>query len=359
MNIAVIDVAAESGGALSVLNDFVEYINKTEKENQWYILTSVVEINETDNVHNLMYPAIKKSWFHRIIWEKKTFPRLLKRLKIDSVVSLQNNALPSGACVQIVYFHNVFLIQKRNVFSFLKSNERKYAIYCDILGPYVRKTWRYADFLVVQTESVKTQIQNYNRKLPIEVIAPTMKQQAVKNHSRIRGYIYPASASIYKNFEAIIQAEKWLNEQGKEIEILFTVTGTENKYAEDIRKKTEKIQGIKFIGPISREEVLAYYKDYGLIMTSKYETFSMPIMEAKLCNTVIVGIDLPYVHEVTRNYNRVYICQESDLGETLEKGLNDINEGNFDGTSEDSWKKFVNLILKLNNPEGKLKWDIK
>ena len=50
MTILVVDVAAESGGALSVLTDFHRYLLQNEENltDVWIFLTSVVELSETE-----------------------------------------------------------------------------------------------------------------------------------------------------------------------------------------------------------------------------------------------------------------------------------------------------------------------
>jgi glycosyltransferase involved in cell wall biosynthesis len=349
MNIAVIDVAAESGGALSVLNDFCKAVGKYGKDNQWYIITSTVDIAESENIHNIKFPKVKKSWIHRIIWEKTVFPKLMRKLEIDIVVSLQNNALPKGKWKQAVYFHNVLLLQKKDIFSIWNKQERPYAIYCRFLGPYIRHTWKNADIMFVQTNTVKTQIEQYNIHKKIEVIPPTVLEEFGRTHlPRIRGYVYPASATRYKNYEAIINAEKKLNEEYKTINVLFTIEDSENEYAREIYEKSKEVKGISFIGKQTREKIFELYREYGVIFTSKIESAGLALTEAQVVNTVAVALDYPYAHEILQDYKRGYLADETSLHKAMEEGMSDVNDGMCSYNHKDGWEKMISIILEMN-----------
>lgn len=345
LKIAVIDVAAQEGGALSVLNDFCNTLLNMNSTNEWYIVTSIVSIEESDHIHNIQIPAIKKTWLHRILWEKSCYKKMMKKLGIDVVLSLQNNALPSGRWRQLVYFHNVLLLQKPGMFKVYHKNERRFVVYANVLGPYIRRTLKRADKVIVQAENVKNQILKFNNSIDIEVIRPELNfDLAIDKSPQISGYIYPALPLSYKNFEAIIDAERRLNSIGKKVEILLTIDGTENEYAAEIIDKVKKVEGIKCIGRQSRESILEYYKTHGLIMVSKLESFGMPILEAMMYKTVVVALDYPYAAELLKDYNRAHICDVNTLSEAIIEGQHDYNVGNYTRHMDGGWKKLINLV---------------
>lgn len=352
MRIAVVDVAAQYGGALSVLYDFVDRLIEREKDSQdeWYIITSVVDIKESVHVHNLKFPGIKHSWFHRLWWEYTKFKKLIEELHIDVVFSLQNNGLPVKQVKQIAYVHNVLLVQNKIRFSWLEPSERAAALYSNILAPYIRYSWKYVDKIIVQGNSVKGQVGRYFSEQKIFVCRPNMKlEKKAKSVGKIKGFIYPTSAGTHKNFELIVETVKKLEEQGKDIEVLITITGDENPYAEKIKRETDKIKGIHLIGPQERRYILDSYQNYGLLLVSKLESFSMPILEAMNSQTVIVALDLPYVrdHLAATHYNRLYIAQENsdDLATALYKAKQDKQKGNFVCPKEENGiDKIIDLI---------------
>ncbi|MDE5977655.1 MAG: glycosyltransferase [Turicibacter sp.] len=349
INIAVVDVAAQSSGALSVLNDFCASLNKSETKNQWYIITSLVKVEESKHLHNIIIPEIKRSWAHRIFWEKFKFPKLMKKLKIDFVISLQNNALPKGRWKQVVYFHNVLLLKHDINFSFFKREERKFFIYTRVLGPYIRHTWKNADKLYVQTETVKRKVKENGFLHNVDVVLPGIDTERIQtsNQHEIKGYIYPAAASSYKNHIAIIQAMKKINRNKGEVEIIFTIDGSENEYAAKIVEMAKGVSKIRCIGKLSRDELFHYYNEYGVIMVSKLESFGMPLLEAKVFQTVVVAIDYPYARELLEGYNRSYLVTEERLDQAIIDGMLDRQEGNYVEDKLNSWEEMIYSIEKL------------
>lgn len=349
MNIAVIDVAAESGGALSVLNDFCDELRKIETKDHWYIVTSVVKIDETEYLHNIRIPGIKRSWFHRIFWEKFCFSKLMREQKIDVVVSLQNNALPKGNWKQVVYFHNVLLLKHNISFSFFKGEERPFFIYSKILGPYIRRTWKNADKMYVQTENVKRLVGESGFRGDVEVVLPdaNIKGKIEYARKKIRGYIYPVAAISYKNHMAIIRAVEKINKDKIRTEILFTIDGSENKYANQIVERSKKVPGIQCVGKMSRDKLFQCYSNYGVVMASKIESFGMPLLEAKMFQTVIVALDYPYARELLSDYNRAYLTTEDKLGEAILNGMKDMQQGNYVSNKRTGWEKMICSVKEM------------
>lgn len=349
MNIAVVDVAAESGGALSVLEDFVDTIVRNEESNsdEWFIITSVVRTKETKRVHNIRFPEVKRSWRSRLVWEYVKFPQIVKEYGIDIVFSLQNNAMPVIKKPQVVYFHNVLLSQQNVRFSFCKKDERLYAVYTRILAPYIRRSWRRADKIITQSVSVRDQVQRYAGSDKIEVCRPRLRIDGLrKAKDRIKGYIYPATPQSYKNFEAVVYAASKLEEINAEFEILLTISGDENEYAKRIKELAAGIKSVKLIGFLDRDEVLEKYSEYGLVMTSKIESYGVPILEAMVAGTVIAGVDRDYIREHAEytGYNRIYLSEESDLFRAMLEGLHDDKESNYKMPENDGMERTIEIV---------------
>ena len=104
LRIMVVDVAAESGGALTILSDFYhEY--KDEKSNEYIFVVSRPILEETNNIRVLRYPWIKKSWLHRIYFDYLIAPTLVRKFNVDEVLSLQNVIVPNVKVRQLLYMH--------------------------------------------------------------------------------------------------------------------------------------------------------------------------------------------------------------------------------------------------------------
>lgn len=89
MRTLVYDVAADSGGAATVLQSFYEEFKK-DTENEYIFVLSVYKLPETDNIKVLNFPEVKKSMLHRLYFDHFVAHKLVKKYKADRVLSLQN-----------------------------------------------------------------------------------------------------------------------------------------------------------------------------------------------------------------------------------------------------------------------------
>src|SRR4051794_5866253 len=106
MIIMVFDVPAENGGALSVLNDVYEEAKSyPDVEIKWVFVVSKPHLNETENIKVLRFPWIKKSWFHRIFFDHFVASFLVKKYKVDKIISYQNVTIPYTRIRQALYVH--------------------------------------------------------------------------------------------------------------------------------------------------------------------------------------------------------------------------------------------------------------
>lgn len=346
MKVAVVDVAAESSGALSVLLDFYDYIRHySPKGICWYFFTSVISLEDTENIRTMKSPWIKKSWVCRLIWEKLIFVRQAEKYRFDTVISLQNKALPVKNVHQIVYFHNALhFLPFKTVHPFVKM-EISVFLYRVLITPYTMRSFKYCQMIVTQTNAVKTELLKNIGKKHVAVIHPDISVQPCFGENCVKGFLYPCGPVSYKNHKMIIEA---VRRAGKDFrgEILFTLQGDENRYARQIKVLAEGFSNIRFIGFLPREELMKKYEDYGLIFASDVESFPIPFAEGMAYGTPVIARDLPYAREILENYeNRYFYNSTGELAALLKRtGSYKRCKGNC--TDEDSsWGKFLKLAV--------------
>lgn len=324
MNIAVIDVAAENGGALSVLKDFLEYVVSVNDENKYYVFVS----KEIDIIHPriqyILKSEVKNSWLSRLKWEHFSAINELKALNIDVVFSLQNTAFFTRKLRQVVYFHNALLLEPRRKYSLFKKSERRYGIYTRFIGPYTFKSLKNATTIICQTETVKSAVEKRVSSAQVYAVNPNVfVDEPLINSANdtIRGYLYPAAAVPFKKIEDVIRCYKnhhsWFDQNG--LELLITIDGTENDYAKSLANLSKDISGIRLIGYQQRRTILEKYKDYALIINSELESYPIPFIEAGLVGTSIVAADYPYAIEILKNNQNAAIYKKNDLSDMFEK----------------------------------------
>lgn len=132
MHIMIFDVPAESGGALSMLHEvYEEALANEDKTIKWTFVVSKPDLKETENIKVLRFPWIKRSWIHRLYFDNFVAPKIVKRNKVDYVLSLQNITVPSVNCGQVLYVHQSLPFVDHK-FSFREN--KKLWIYQNVIG---------------------------------------------------------------------------------------------------------------------------------------------------------------------------------------------------------------------------------
>ena len=310
MKIVVFDVPAESGGALSILEEYYDKaVECSDKGITWLFVMSLPSMEETDNVRVLRFPWVKKSWLHRLYFDYVTAPNLVAKHRADRILSLQNVTIPRTSAPQTIYVHQSLLfVDKR----YRLSEHPLLWIYQNVIGKRILKSMQKADRVIVQTNWMRDACINKagigGEK--IEVSVPSINADIERcfrpTKSSLSTFFYPASGWIYKNHEVIVKASILLKERRiADYRIVFTLQGDENRHIRQLYEKArEERVPIEFIGKIAREEVFDYYTRSVLIFASYIETFGLPMLEAKLHGTPVIASDCPFSHEILDGYEK-------------------------------------------------------
>jgi glycosyltransferase involved in cell wall biosynthesis len=312
MNIMVFDVPAESGGALSILNDFYDdAISYGDNNINWIFIVSKPKLKKTENIKVLRFPWIKKGWLHRFYFDNIIAPNLIKKYKVDKVISFQNVIIPRTKIKQVLYVHQSLPFVD---YKFTFKENKKFWIYQNIIGKKIINSIRKADKVIVQTRWMKEACEKIsgvnNRK--IDVVPPQINIKNISffepSESSLSTFFYPAGSSFYKNHRVVVEACNKLKETGLEnFKVIFTLKGNENNHISQLyREVRENNLPIDFLGSLTREQVFNLYTKSILIFPSYIETFGLPMYEARLHNGIVLAADCPSSHEVLDGYENAY-----------------------------------------------------
>jgi len=303
MNILVYDVAAESGGALSVLRRYYDEHTK-DRENRYYYAVSRAELEDTANITVLKYPSVKKSWLHRVLFDVFALRRITETYKIDEVLSLQNTVVPGFRGRQTVYMHNILPFSEYR-FSLLR--EPKLWVYQNIIGAVIRQSLKRADRVIVQADWIRRRIGEQIPHCvgrtdirPVDISVPT----GLAYESSGRRFFYPASAEPFKNHRVIVDALRCLKQRGVSgHEVVFTLSGRENRNAASLAALCEAEElPVRWAGWMSREEVFSAYEHAVLLFPSYIETVGLPLAEGRAVGMRILAADCEYAREALSGY---------------------------------------------------------
>jgi len=323
MNIMVFDVPAESGGALSILNDFYqEVVENDDKSINWIFVLSNPEYKETDNVKILNFPWVKKSWFHRLYFDHFVASKLVKKYNIDKIFSLQNVIITKTDVEQILYVHQSLPFSG---YKFNINENFKFWIYQNLISKKIYDSIKLANKVIVQTNWMKKACTEKAdvQKNKIKVIPPKINlniENTFDKNNKIKTFFYPAGASYYKNHRLIVEASKMLNASNiNDYKIIITLSGDESENIKELYRKVKKYNlPIKFAGRLEREEVFNLYTKSYLLFPSYIETFGLPMLEAKLHKTIILAADKAFSHEILDDYENAYFFDPFDAEELME-----------------------------------------
>ena len=308
MKILVIDVAAEYGGAKTVLDQFISDF-KNDKENHYLVVLGKLDYKDFDNVSFLRKEWVKKSYFHRLFFDYFFSKKIVKQYKPDLVLSLQNKTIGIRKIPQEVFFHNALPISQKK-FKFFES--KKLWFYQNIVGRIFRKSLKRADKIYVQAKWIKDALIKKWR-LPgncIIVKPPRVDFTAHQDkHTHSSFLFYPANGELYKNHERLILAlfRIW-KDQMPENRFPLVLSGTLTDLPINVQKMVKNNANfpISFAGKLSKDMMAEYYSKSILVFPSYIETVGLPLLEARMTGCTIISSDCEYSREVLSGYQDVF-----------------------------------------------------
>jgi len=327
VTIVVFDVPASESGALAILNDFFDYVLRVDNSGyHWVFVVSTDSLDQklaasgNRRVSVVRCPQAKEGWVRRLFFEVFEAPKLVRKYHADRILSLQNLAILRTKIPQIIYLHQSLPYVNQR-FSYFRAEERFLAIYADVLRLLIGASLRIARAIIVQTTWFAEAILDKHRieAKKISIIPPSASFRApVESKELDRGlFFYPTTPFVYKNIDLIIDAVEHLVGNGLNPRVVVTITGFENRYSARLLRRiiSHKLQSnLLFIGRVSREEVLSYYSQATLLFPSRLESFGLPLLEARLCGSLVLASRTPFALEILAGYSSAHFYGGDDSG---------------------------------------------
>lgn len=322
MRIMVFDVPAESGGALTILNQYHELALK-DKEKEWVFVVSSPQLKESIDVKVLNFPWVKKTWIHRIYFDMFVAHKLVKKYEINEILSLQNIIIPFTDVNQTVYLHQSIPFSEKR---YRLTENFRFWIYQNVISKLIFYSIKKAHRVIVQTKWIMfAAIKKVN--VPEEkfiIIKPEHNLQVKKHYKKKKSsipiFFYPASGFDYKNHKIIVDAVSILSRKNIEFKVIFTLDGNESKNIKKLYNIVkENNLPIEFIGNIQQDEVYKYYTKSILIFPSYIESFGLPLLEAKMHRSPIIASDCAFSHEILEDYEKAVFFNPFDSEELSQR----------------------------------------
>lgn len=314
MNILVYDVAAESGGATSILKHFYEK-HKQDRENHYFYMLSTFQLEATENITVINVPRVKNGWGSRLLFDCFGVKKYLKQYRIDRVLSLQNIAIPGFRGHQTVYIHNALPFAE---YRYSLQESKIMWVYQNVIGRMMLSSVRTADEVIVQTQWMKDAIAKRIPKAEgkIQVQFPEVDVPNGLTYER-QGkcvFFYPANSAPFKNHALILQACRLLKAEGiRDYSVEFTLTGEETPALSELKACAQREElPFCWLGVLSRQQVFDKYQRSILVFPSYIETVGLPIYEARCVGSPLLLADCAYANNIAGDYADAHFFPYND-----------------------------------------------
>lgn len=307
MTVVVNATALSSGGAATILRQFIDYASLSGRN--FVIFVPVDSLLETHS--NILYIKIDtRNWLKRIFWDCYGLRRFIKQKNIDCdlCISLQNTSV-NVSCKQLVYLHQPLPFS--NVKYPLNKTTAKFFLYKWFYKYFVFLFSTSATHFVVQTQWMKDAlVKNGMFSSNITVFTPDVKLTNIASESKrltneLVTFFYPASTVFYKNHFVVLDALALLNKKKLNKKTLFSVTFSVGDYPafDEAVQQLALNDNVDYLGVLPYEKVIGYYISADAVLFPSYiETFGLPLAEAGVLGKKIICADLPYSRDVLKGY---------------------------------------------------------
>jgi glycosyltransferase involved in cell wall biosynthesis len=325
-------VAASSGGALTILQDFTDYLVSKDTGVDWVLFVSSDVISSSVPwVHIMHTPWPKWSIVARFLWEMVGARLAVERAGVDGILSMQNMTVVGCSLPQVVYVHQSLPFATWMHWSVWRWSETELALRARVQKPLILHSVRVAQRTIVQTQWMKKAVAEATHVSTerIVVVRPAIGGRIANSSCGISGYtgsipdfFLPAAPVKYKDHESLLRAVRILQDEGIPRTVLLTIKGNENSCARHIAVEAKALGGAVILaGQLPREQILGLYSRSILVFPSRLETFGLPLLEARQAGGWIVASDTPFAREILEGYSRVVFsrpCSPRNLAESMQ-----------------------------------------
>lgn len=369
--IVISAVNLRKGGTLTILRQCLEYLSSVALTHNYRVIALVHRQNLANypSIEYIEMPWTIKSWGRRLWAEYVSMNRISKELKgVDLWLSLHDATPRVKAKRQAVYCHSSFPFFK------VKWSDLRFDPKIPLFGiftKYVYKAFQGRNrYIIVQQEWLRQAFREMyqlpqNRVVLSRPSTPTTtyKQSGIEERRSKYTFLYVSTADTHKDFQTLCKATELLTKSvdPDRFEVILTIGGQENKYANFLYKNWGHVPSLVFAGLMDKPTLYKHYEEADcFVFPSRIETWGLPIteyMQVHEGNRPMILPDLPYAYETSQGAQQVAFfesCNYKALAQLMMQAIN----GDYSGFSPSDrktrveeplaqgWDELFTLLLK-------------
>ena len=230
--------------------------------------------------------------------------------------------------IKLVYTgHGLRYTQKKNyIISLIFMNLEKVTQSISDKVIFIRKT----DFNISLKKRISESYKSIYIKTQISLPKESSQLIDIREKYNIKTkYIVLNAGSIYdiKNPNLFIEIAKKTLISSRDITFIWFGDGVSRLRLNQILKSEGLFDYIKFVGPISKEQMLSIYSQIDIfLLTSKVETFPTVILESFLSNKLVFSSNFKGVEEIISNGKTGFIYDFKNIDHTSKLIINLLND---------------------------------
>lgn len=377
--IVVSGITLRKGGTLTILREALAYLSDMAGRGECRVV-ALVNRRELCDYPNIDYIEVPlKGWLGRLWYEYVTMHDISKKLgPVWLWLSLHDVTPRVKATYQAVYCQTSFPFYKWKWRDF--RFDPKIPVFAMLTRFYYRIGVHKNKYLIVQQQWLR---EGLGKMLGVDaakiIVAPPERKpiglaednavncntesglKHTKEQESSYKFLYASTADCHKNFETLCKAAEILEKEvGKGVfEVIMTVRGDENKYAQWLKKHWGHVASIDFYGLMDKATLFVNYRTADcLVFPSNIETWGLPISEYMESNGgPMILSDLPYAHSTAAGSSCTAFF-EQDNATDLKNKMRQALEGRYSDFSEipevpslampmaKTWKELFDLLLE-------------
>lgn len=343
--IVISAVNLRKGGTLTILRQCLEYLSSVASYKNYRVVALVHKRSLADypSIEYIELPWTIESWAKRLWCEYVTMDNIRKEIgEVDLWLSLHDATPRVKAKRQAVYCHTPF------PFFPIKFSDFSLDPKIPLFGLLTQFTYRINQkrnrYIIVQQGWLRDAFMSKFGLQQEQVIVarPDIDPITRPDSSSIKltqldgkyVFFYAATADTHKDFQTLCRATELL---GKLVspdlfEVVITISGNENKYAQYIKRQWGAVASLRFAGLMDKPKLFAHYERADcFVFPSRIETWGLPIseyMEVHDAQRPIILPKLSYAYETSLGAQQVAFF-ESCNAEALAELMASAVRGNY------------------------------